>query len=160
MAQYSRQPCISNPIPALETMPTSMQTTHLPWIKLLPPKPTDENGGTLPTKANTVSADCQWEECDENEQCTFCPIDLRDPIIKLVEGCAHLLIPGYSAPTPKGIREWTVRQMYEFCHKHDLREVWAYLWENWYRTGHWEIWARSCHPEIPILKTTMMLESQ
>ena len=153
---------ISNPIPAPETMPASTATTRLPKIKLFPPKPKDENGIILPTKADTVSANHKREECDENERRTFCPLDLRDPIIKLVEGhfCAHPLIPGYSAPTPKGIREWAVRQMYEFCHEHDLREAWAYLWENWYRTGCWEIWARSCHPEIPILKTTMMLESQ
>jgi hypothetical protein len=151
---------ISNPIPTPgpETMLTSIQTTCLPRIKLLPPKPSDETSDTSPVKANAVT----MEECDANEQRTFCPLDLRDHIINLVEGhfCAHPLIPGYSAPTPKGIREWAVRQTYEFCHRHDLREAWAYLWENWYRPGRWEIWARSCHPEIPILKTTMMLESQ
>jgi hypothetical protein len=89
----------------------------------------DEN-----TKPESVSADCKSEESDENARHTFCPLDLRDPIVKLVEGhfCAHPLIPGYSAPTPRGIREWAVKQMYEFCYEHDLREAWAYLWENWY----------------------------
>ena len=42
----------------------------------------------------------------------------------------------------------------------DLQEAWAYLWENWYHMGHQELWAQSCFPEIPILKTTMILESQ
>ena len=55
--------------------------------------------------------------------------------------CAHPLIPGYPAPTPVGIREWAVKQMYEFCHEHKLPEAWAYLWGNWYRPGRWEIWA-------------------
>ena len=149
---------ISNPILTPEMMPMSTQTTCLPRIKLLPPKPSDKTSDASPVKVNAV----KMEECDANEQRTFCPLDLRDPIINLIEGhlCAHPLIPGYSAPTPKGIREWAVRQTYEFCHQHDLREVLAYLWENWYRPGCWEIWACSCHPEIPILKTTMMLESQ
>ncbi|KAJ7782505.1 hypothetical protein DFH07DRAFT_717350, partial [Mycena maculata] len=57
------------------------------------------------------------------------------------------------------IKRWAVTQMYKFCVEHDLREVWAYLWENWYRSSRWELWARSVYPEIPILKTTMILES-
>ena len=74
--------------------------------------------------------------------------------------CAHLLIPGYAHPSPEGIQYWAVQQMYNFCVKHDLREVWAYLWENWYRTGCWELWARAACAEIPILRATMILESQ
>lgn len=50
--------------------------------------------------------------------------------------CTHPVIPGYAAPDP---------------------EVWAYLWENWYRKGRWELWARAAHDMIPILKTTMIL---
>ncbi|KAJ6449111.1 hypothetical protein C8R45DRAFT_849909, partial [Mycena sanguinolenta] len=51
------------------------------------------------------------------------------------------------------------KQMYTYCFKNDLPEAWAYLWENWYRRGRWELWAWSEHPEIPRLKTTMMVES-
>ncbi|KAJ6586656.1 hypothetical protein B0H10DRAFT_1832240 [Mycena sp. CBHHK59/15] len=92
---------------------------------------------------------------------TFCPADYRDPIVKMMEKhyCAHPLLPGYAHPSPEGIRRWAVLQMYKFCLEHDLREVWAYLWENWYRSSRWELWARSVHPEIPVLKTTMILES-
>ncbi|KAJ7475022.1 hypothetical protein FB451DRAFT_1034721, partial [Mycena latifolia] len=72
---------------------------------------------------------------------------------------AHPLIPGYCHPSPAGIREWAVKQMYDFCFENDLPEVWAYLWENWYRRGRWELWARAEHPEIPRLKTTMIVES-
>ena len=74
--------------------------------------------------------------------------------------CAHPLIPGYSHPSPEGIREWAVKQMYTYCVVHNLPELWAYVYGNWYRKGRWELWARSMHPEIPILKTTMMVESQ
>ena len=93
---------------------------------------------------------------------TFCPLDYRDDIIKMMENhlCAHPLIPGYSAPSSAGIRQWAVKEMYGYCERHDLREVWAYLWENWYRHGRWELWARSCATAIPRLKTTMIMESQ
>ncbi|KAI9456758.1 hypothetical protein F5148DRAFT_984305, partial [Russula earlei] len=50
--------------------------------------------------------------------------------------------------------------IYDFCATHELAEVWAYLWENWYWKGCWELWACSAHDLIPILKTTMILESQ
>ena len=45
--------------------------------------------------------------------------------------CAHSQIPGYSNPHPNAIHEWGTRRIYIYCVKHDLREVWAYLWENW-----------------------------
>ena len=92
---------ISDPIPIPEMMPTSAQTVRLPRIKLLLPKPLDETSDASPAKANAVKTD----ECDIDEQRTFCPLDLRDRIISLIEGhfCAHPLIPGYSTPTPTGI---------------------------------------------------------
>jgi len=69
------------------------------------------------------------------EKRTFCELEYRETITDMMERhfCAHPLIPGYSHPSPTGIREWAVKQMYDFCVKHDLREAWAYLWENWYR---------------------------
>jgi hypothetical protein len=84
------------------------------------------------------------------------------PIIKMVERhyCAHPLVSGYAPPEPIGIKLWAVQQMYNFCVKHELPEVWAYLWENWYRRGRWERWACCMHDLIPRLKTTMILESQ
>ena len=75
--------------------------------------------------------------------------------------CAHPLIPGYSALTPEGIKAWAVKQIYEFCVDHGLPNLWAYLWENWYHHGHWELWARSANDaEIPRLKMMMMVEAQ
>lgn len=106
--------------------------------------------------------DVSDEETSTNPQHTFCPQLYRDKIITMMERhyCAHPLIPGYAAPSRDGIRRWAVQQMYSFCQKNELPEVWAYLWENWYRKGRWELWARSAHVEIPILKTTMMVEAQ
>jgi hypothetical protein len=94
---------------------------------------------------------------------TFCPLELRDTVIGMMERhfCAHPLIPGYSAPSPEGIKAWAVKQIYELCVQNDLPNLWAYLWENWYRCGRWELWARSGNPvEIPRLKTTMLVEGQ
>jgi hypothetical protein len=92
----------------------------------------------------------------------FCPDEHRKPIELMMERhlCAHPLIPGYSAPTPEGIREWAVKSMYQYCEANELPEVWAYLWGNWYRRGRWNLWARAESAEIPLLKTTMMVESQ
>ena len=93
----------------------------------------------------------------------FCPLEHRDTIVTMIERhfCTHPLIPGYSAPTPEGIKAWAVKQIYEFCVLHDLPNLWAYLWENWYRCGRWELWARSGNPkEVPRLKMTMLVEGQ
>jgi len=116
----------------------------------------------LPGVVKHVDNNITNETDEEIERRTFCPIAFRPTIVQLLERhfCAHPLIPGYSAPTPAGVREWAVKQMYNYCHENDLYEVWAYLWENWYRSGRWELWARSANSEIPVLKTTMILESQ
>ena len=97
-----------------------------------------------------------------DETQTFCPSELKEVILGMVERhyCAHPLIPGYSSPTPKGIQAWAVKQMYNYCVANNLQEVWAYLWGNWYQPGCWELWARSSHEQIAVLKTTMILEAQ
>lgn len=114
---------------------------------------------TLPPITNN---DTQTNEEQSDIRRTFCSSEFRTNIVDMMERhlCAHPLIPGYSAPSREGIKEWAVKQMYEFCVKHDLREVWAYLWENWYRCGRWELWARCADDNIPRLKTTMMVEAQ
>jgi hypothetical protein len=104
-------------------------------------------------------------EEDSNEKHarrTFCPPEHRQSIVDMLERhyCAHPSIPGYAAPNPVAIKRWAVQQMYRFCIRNEIPEVWAYLWENWYREGRWNLWARSAHKLIPMLKTTMILESQ
>jgi hypothetical protein len=120
----------------------------------------------LPSTAKSPLSEQPADVSEVNEgnpdRRTFCPAIHRDTIVNMMEQhyCAHPLIPGYAAPNPGAIRRWAVQQMYRFCEKNDLREVWGYLWENWYRQGRWELWARSAHETIPVLKTTMILESQ
>jgi hypothetical protein len=92
----------------------------------------------------------------------FCPEGLRNTIIAMVERhyCAHPDIPGMARPDVAGIWTWAVKQMYGYCKDYDLRELWAYLWGNWYRKTRWELWARSPCAETPRLKTNMICESQ
>ncbi|KIJ32252.1 hypothetical protein M422DRAFT_265902 [Sphaerobolus stellatus SS14] len=54
---------------------------------------------------------------------SFCPSIYQEKIIQMMERhlCAHPLIPGYSAPTKEGIRAWSVKEMYTFCVKYNLR---------------------------------------
>ena len=94
---------------------------------------------------------------------TFCPMELWDNVIEMMERhfCVHPLIPRYSAPSAEGIKDWAVKQIYELCFQNNLPNLWAYLWENWYWRGRWELWARSGNPdEIPCLKMTMLVEGQ
>jgi hypothetical protein len=130
---------------------------HTPRLTITVPPP-NTNGKTLSESGDEQSDN----DNDKYHWRTFCPLELRTNIVDMMERhfCAHPLIPGYSAPSPDGIKEWAVKQMYEFCFKHDLREAWAYLWENWYRRGRWELWARCADTRIPRLKTTMMVEAQ
>ena len=46
---------------------------------------------------------------------TFCLFEHQDAIVEMMERhfCTHPLIPGYSAPTPEGIKAWAVKQSYE-----------------------------------------------
>lgn len=112
---------------------------------------------------NEKEASINDDDDDEKEdRRTFCPPLYREAIIKMMERhyCAHPSIPGSCPPDTILIKRWVVQCMYDFCVKHERPEVWVYLWENWYRTGRWELWARSAHKLIPVLKTTMILESQ
>lgn len=126
--------------------------TRIPDIEEEGPKPMED-------KDNVSEED---EDDDGPSRRTFCLVVYREPIVNMMERhyCAHPSIPGYGPPDATGIKKWAVRQTYNFCHKNDLPEVWAYLWENWYQKGRWELWARCAHKLIPVLKTTMILESQ
>ncbi len=122
----------------------------------------------LPLTIRIPAPQADWDSdnsdsSDKESQRRFCPKHCRQPIIDMMEDayCAHPLIPGYAADHPKAIYEWAIHRIYDFCIKNSLPEVWAYLWMNWLRPERWSLWARSTYPEmIPVLKTTMMVESQ
>ncbi|KZT57507.1 hypothetical protein CALCODRAFT_434063, partial [Calocera cornea HHB12733] len=91
----------------------------------------------------------------------FCPEELRRPILDMVQrhATAHPSIPSPAAPDASAIHYWATKQMYAYCVKHDLREVWAYMWTNHYQPSRWSLWARCEAEEIPRLRTTMISES-
>jgi hypothetical protein len=130
-------------------------------LLLLPTADLDDTSGMRNTESE-VDAFTEEEDDEKHTRRTFCPPEYRQSIVDMLERhyCAHPAIPGYAAPNPTAIRQWAVKQVYRFCMKNKLPEVWAYLWGNWYRKGRWELWARSGHDQIPVLKTTMILESQ
>ncbi|KAJ7048676.1 hypothetical protein C8F01DRAFT_1276477 [Mycena amicta] len=70
----------------------------------------------------------------------FCPEELQAHIVSMMQQHAFLTRSFRRSRIP-------------------VLKVWAYLWENWYRLGRWELWARSAHPTIPRLRTTMICES-
>jgi hypothetical protein len=94
----------------------------------------------------------------------FCPLPHRLSILRLVckHFCQHPILPERHGQTrtPKQIHRDAVLETYYHCKANNLREVWAYLWTNWYTTGKWESWARSSHEHaIPRKRTTMLVES-
>ena len=136
--------------------PTLARTCHDPLD--INTQPADTTKLTIRIPAASTVHDSSTED-----RRSFCPAEHRETIIVLMERhfCAHPLIPGSSFASPEGIKAWAVKQMYEFCVLYDLPNLWAYLWENWYRRGRWELWARSANPkEVPRLKTTMLVEGQ
>lgn len=137
----------------------SIPVTQLPTIEEQEER--DEDERTI-NEEREVSITGEDEDDGKQGRRTFCPALYRNTIIDMMERhyCAHPSIPGSSPPDAKLIKKWAVQRMYDFCSRHELPEVWVYLWENWYREGRWELWARCAHKLIPVLKTTMILESQ
>ncbi|KAI0994209.1 hypothetical protein K3495_g13973, partial [Podosphaera aphanis] len=69
-------------------------------------------------------------------------------------------------PRRLGIREtateiWSrcATEAFQWCYSRDNFRLWAYFWINWYRPTEWPKWARAANDEVPVLKTTMILES-
>lgn len=95
---------------------------------------------------------------------TFCPLSHRLSILRLISKhfCQHPMLwerHGQSC-TRQQIHRDAVLESYYHCKVNNLREVWAYLWTNWYAPGKWELWARSSHNSaIPRKRTTMLVEA-
>ncbi|KAI1001157.1 hypothetical protein K3495_g7042 [Podosphaera aphanis] len=53
-----------------------------------------------------------------------------------------------------------INELYAWCNSGNYFRLWAYLFVNWYAPEQWKLWARSsCATGIPVLKTTMIVES-
>jgi hypothetical protein len=103
------------------------------------------------------------EELTSVAEYTFCPAAHRTQILRLITKhfCGHPLFKTRSGQTESAakIRITCVREMYQFCHTRNLREVWGYLWMQWYTPLMWSLWARSASPYLSRLRTTMTAEN-
>jgi len=95
----------------------------------------------------------------------FCPLEHRVIIVEKfrIHLHQHPQIPLNNAKnsllTAQEIHYGAVKDMYDFCFKNGLAQVWAYLWNRWYTPNQWKLWARSADSAIYVLKTTMVVES-
>lgn len=94
----------------------------------------------------------------------FCPPIHRLPILRLFAKHAsqHSLLPErHGVPrTEHDIRRDAVTELYFHCHRNNLPEVWAYMWNNWYALDRWHLWVRSAHTGcISNHRTMMMVEA-
>jgi MULE transposase domain len=112
------------------------------------------------TKATTNQTSCHTKN---KAAFTYCPSEHRNHILRLMVKHLHQhpFIPalGNQYYTSEQIREEAVKEMYTYCKENDLAWAWAYLWVEWYSKEKWKNWARSCKSDIPVLKTTMIVES-
>ena len=75
---------------------------------------------------------------------------------------SHTFIPDQNGThkTSKQFHLDSATEMSIWCRSRNYFRLWAYLWVNWYCPKEWALWARSANEkEIPILKTTMIVES-
>jgi hypothetical protein len=75
----------------------------------------------------------------------FCPPAHRLAVIRLFvrHFCQHSLLPEWHGQprTAQQIYRDAVSEMYFHCKRNHLRDVWAYLWVNWYHPNSWPLWA-------------------
>lgn len=85
----------------------------------------------------------------------FCPATHHKQILHLFTKhfCQHPIFPERHEKSldAKQIRWESVFEMYEFCKKCGLREVWGYMWACWYSPKMWKIWARSTSTYLCVL---------
>ena len=76
----------------------------------------------------------------QNCDVCFCPRELRETILEIISYHFHLhpLLPNDNNQylTENEIWLLSVREMYGFCVTNDLKNVWAYMWMNWYEKRH------------------------
>lgn len=93
----------------------------------------------------------------------FCPAPHRHQLLQMFTKhfCMHPAFPEEKVGfmTAKEIRDEAVWAMYRFCRQRELREVWGYMWTQWYSPKKWQLWARSTSTYVSRLRTTMSVEN-
>ena len=108
-----------------------------------------------PSKGERIKAEGRLEPAAKEE---------RETVLEIV--CRHFnlhsLIPDSNGTfkSPDTLHRECAAEMYTWCKIRGYYRLWAYMYSNWYRLDQWKRWARCADPaEIPVLKTTMILES-
>jgi hypothetical protein len=98
------------PVPPVDR--SNVQSNPRPTIRIPPRKDAENHSNTA-----VMDKDSPGPEEEDASRRTFCPIEHRETIIQMMERhyCAHPLIPGYSAPTPAGIRVGSKGDIYVLC---------------------------------------------
>ncbi|KAG6848015.1 hypothetical protein H0H93_004170 [Arthromyces matolae] len=92
----------------------------------------------------------------------FCPAPHRKQLLRLFTKhfCQHpIFLERDGQWDASRIWEQAVFEMYDFCFRRGLREVWGYMWTSWYSRKIWSLWARSTSPYLTRLRTTMNVEN-
>ena len=156
----------------------SASSVNEPQAASLPDPSSREAFGRLSAQLGVASAvDAIEEESDAAEYPTtlcatqkrareaerFCPVQYRSFIVSLFRSHFNwqpdIPVAGSGFLTSSQIYRKAARQMYLACHCRDLRALWAYMWEHWYRPARWMLWARSNYVDMPVWRTTTYLEA-
>ena len=127
--------------------------------------------GSMPTRR--PRGDHFFERCqcpsraqrfEEKSRLEPLTVEERDSILAMFSRHfnAHPTIPDRNGTfrTPEVIHSESASELYTWCKARGYFRLWAYMFINWYHPNQWNRWARSANPkEIPILKTTMVVES-
>ena len=128
------------------------------WASMPIPRPNgDHRYGqcTCPSRSADILPNGRIETSTNDEQNTV--LDIFSQHFN-----SHPLIPDQNGIYRSADRIYRdcAAEMYHWCRSKDYFRLWAYLWVNWYQPDQWRLWARSANEkEIPILKTTMIVES-
>lgn len=109
------------------------------------------------------TVDPNWGVTNSPET-VFCPLDLREIVLKLVNKHFnhHILLPrldGTFFTNANEIWKECVSEMLQFCKNNNLLRLWTYFWKEWYTKDKWNLWAQSSNENISHIKTTMIVES-
>jgi len=121
-------------------------------------------GKNIPKEFKAVGDKIRTQKVKKDASYVFCPLPHRLSILRLVckHFCQHSILHerhGQSRNSQQ-IHCDTVLETYYHCKANNLREVWAYLWTNWYVPSKWKLWAQSSYEgAIPRKRTTMLVES-
>lgn len=115
-------------------------------------------------RSRQCSCSCKDENFSELGRCETGTVQERETVLTMVAQHfnTHPLITDKRGTRKTSTQIWrqSASEMYQWCRSRNYYHLWAYLFVHWYSDGQWQLWARSSNPaEIPILKTTMIVES-